>query len=78
VIIVIKVTTQASENKIYSDYVDLLNQRVISVRTTAVPENGKANQAIIKILSGYLKIPKSKMKIIKGQTSKSKIVKIEE
>ncbi len=77
-IIVIKVTTQASENKIYSDYVDLLNQRVISVRTTAVPENGKANQAIIKILSGYLKIPKSKMKIIKGQTSKSKIVKIEE
>ena len=48
------------------------------VRTTVVPEKGKANKKVIEILSKYLKVPKSRIKLIKGETSREKIFLIEE
>jgi uncharacterized protein YggU (UPF0235/DUF167 family) len=74
--IIIKVTTRASENKIHSDEIDLFNERNIHIKTTEIPENGKANKAVINLLSIYLKIPKSKIKISKGNTSNKKIIEI--
>ena len=74
--IIIKVITQASENKIYSDEIDLLNERNIHIKTTEIPEGGKANKVVIDLLSKYLKIPKSKIKISKGHTSNKKIIEI--
>jgi hypothetical protein len=74
--IIVKVTTRASENKIYSDEIDLFDERNIYVKTTEVPEGGKANKVVIDLLSKYLKIPKSKIKISKGHTSNKKIIEI--
>jgi len=48
------------------------------IRVTVVPEKGKANKKVVEILSKHLKVPKSRIKLIKGETSKEKIFEIEE
>lgn len=48
----------------------------IRVYTTAVPADGKANESVIKLLSDYFGIAKSKIKIIRGETSRDKIIEI--
>lgn len=40
------------------------------------PRQGRANQAIIKLLSKYLDITQSRIKITKGWGSKEKIIEI--
>lgn len=50
----------------------------IKVYTTAVPADGKANESVIKLLSAHFKIAKSKIKIIRGETARDKIIEISE
>jgi len=50
------------------------NAFILSVKEPA--KEDKANQAIIKLLSEYFGVPKSSISIIKGQTSKNKIIQI--
>jgi len=47
-----------------------------SVWVKARPEKGRANQALMKILAEYLGLPKSKVKITSGLTSRHKTVEI--
>lgn len=42
----------------------------------APPVEGKANDALVRLLSDYFGVPKSKILIIKGTTSKYKVVEI--
>lgn len=44
----------------------------LKVKITAQPIENKANKALIEFLSKTLKIPKSNIQIIKGDTSKEK------
>jgi uncharacterized protein (TIGR00251 family) len=46
------------------------------VRLAAPPIEGKANQILIEFLSDILKIPKSKIKLLKGNTSRIKTVEL--
>ena len=39
--------------------------------------DGKANKSLIEVLSDYYKVKKSNISIIKGQTSRNKIIGIE-
>lgn len=66
----IKVITKSSKNEIF------LDNGVIKVKITEVPENGKANKAIIDLFSKTFKIPKNKINIIKGLKSSNKTIKI--
>jgi uncharacterized protein len=45
---------------------------VLKARVRAVPEDGKANQALIAIVAKSLKIPASRAKIASGATSRRK------
>ena len=47
-----------------------------SVRVKAPAREGKANEALIRALSGYFNIPKSRISIVSGLGSKKKIVDI--
>lgn len=47
---------------------------IVSVK--APPVEGKANEAIGKVLSDYFKVPKSHITILKGGHSKNKIIEI--
>ncbi len=40
------------------------------------PKEGKANEALLKVLAKYFGIPKSRLEIISGQASKQKIIEI--
>ncbi|MCE2992800.1 MAG: DUF167 domain-containing protein [Alphaproteobacteria bacterium] len=44
----------------------------------AQPENGKANKALIDLLSDYFSVPKSKIQLHSGATSRNKVLLIAE
>ncbi len=49
----------------------------LKARVTAVPEKGKANKALVALLSKALKVPKSSISVVSGETSRQKILRIE-
>ena len=46
------------------------------VKVTVKPEKGKANEKVIELLSKHLKVPKSRITIISGQTYREKVIEI--
>ncbi|MGF9565745.1 DUF167 domain-containing protein [Neorhizobium sp. JUb45] len=49
----------------------------LKARVSAVPENGKANKALIALLSKELRVPKSAITVITGETARKKILRID-
>lgn len=68
----IKVLPRSSRNEIVGKMAD----GSIKVKLTAPPVDGKANDALVELLSEEYKIPKSRVRITKGLTSKNKTVEI--
>lgn len=84
-----KVITRASRNEIlgidnlgkldldFADEKDRENNLpFLKIYLTAAPIQGKANKELIKLLAGKLSVSKSKIKIVKGEKSKEKIIEI--
>ena len=76
--ITVKLTPNAKKNEVIGWEEDLLGERTLKVQVTAVPEKGKANAALLKLLSKEWKIPKSAITIMRGDTSRTKVLKIAE
>jgi uncharacterized protein (TIGR00251 family) len=71
-----KINVKANPNaKEYK--VEKIDEYNFIVNVKEPPKEGKANKAIIELLSEYFNIPKSKIKISSGITSKRKIIEIE-
>lgn len=51
---------------------------IFIVRTTKQAKEGKANEAVLKLLAKYFKIPVSSMLIKTGRSSKNKIIEIDD
>ncbi len=51
---------------------------LLLIAVTAVPEQGKANKAVIDLLAGQLRIAKSSFEIISGQTHSEKVIRVRE
>ena len=49
----------------------------LKVRVSAVPEKGKANKALILLVAGSLRIPKSSVSLVSGETARKKILRID-
>ena len=47
----------------------------LTIYLRAKPHDGEANDALVKILSKYFKIPKTTIEIIRGAHSRTKIIK---
>lgn len=58
------------------DTLEKVSENVYVAKVREAPEKGRANKAIIKLLSEYFKIPQQNIKIISGETSKTKIIEI--
>ena len=71
IIVNIRISPNAKKNEIITD------GEIVKIKITAQPIDGKANKALIEYLSKNFKIPKSSIKIIKGETSKDKTVLFE-
>lgn len=67
----VRVIPHAKQNKV------VLDGDVLRVYTTTAPEKGRANGAVIDLLSEYFSIAKSRIVISKGATSRNKIVVIQ-
>lgn len=48
----------------------------LKARVTAIPEAGKANKALLLLVSAKLKLPKSSVSILAGETARKKILRI--
>lgn len=46
----------------------------LKATVTTVPEGGKANQALIKLLAKEWKVAKSTLEVLQGQTSRTKVM----
>ncbi|HRR95094.1 MAG TPA: DUF167 domain-containing protein [Candidatus Paceibacterota bacterium] len=69
--IFVKVKPNASFNKIIP-----INKNQLEVFITAPAKNGKANEALIKILAEYFAVAPSSISLIKGLKSRNKIFEI--
>lgn len=49
----------------------------VRLRVTAPPEGGKANEAAVSALAQALGVAKSRIKIVKGHSSRDKLVLVE-
>ena len=67
----VKVTPKSGAHRIVIDGGQL------RVYVTAVPEAGKANAAVQKLLAKELGLAKSKLRLIRGQTSRDKVFQID-
>ncbi len=47
-------------------------ERELTVFLRAKPHDGEANSALLKVLAGYLNVPKTSLKITRGQKSRHK------
>ncbi len=63
-LLIVHLTPKSSHNKIEGWALDADNQRALRVKVTAVPEGGKANEALIKLLAKKLHVSKSKISLI--------------
>lgn len=67
----VRVTPHAKQNKVVE------SDGVLRVYTTTAPEKGRANGAVVELLSEYLGVQKSRIKISKGLASREKLVAVE-
>lgn len=71
----VKVVPNAGENSIVLPK-ENGPSALLLIRVTATPENGKANQAVLKLLSKALGLPKTSLDIIRGSNARTKVIAI--
>jgi len=71
VIIPLRVQPKASSDRIAGEYAGALK-----VCVTSPPEDGKANAAVIKLIAKQLRVARSSVEIVSGQSSRQKKIHI--
>jgi hypothetical protein len=67
----LRVIPRARQNKITTDA-----DGALRVHITAAPVDGAANDAVIRALAEHFHVPKSQIKIVRGEMSRNKIVEL--
>ena len=68
----VRVITRASKNLL-----EMLPDGMFRAYVTPAPEKGKANEAVIRLISKHFSIPKTSISVVRGAASNKKIVEIE-
>lgn len=68
----VRVTPRSGKNELSG----VRDDGVLLVRVTAPPEDGKANDALCKLLASELGVPKSSVSVTRGHTGREKTVSI--
>lgn len=74
--VAVKLTPKASRDRVQGVAAEADGQAVVKAQVTAVPEDGKANTALIKLLSKQWRVPKTQMEIVQGATDRRKVILI--
>lgn len=70
IILKIRIAPNSAKNQI------IVSDDMIKIKVTAQPIENKANKAVVEYLSKQLKVPKTSISIVKGETSKDKTILI--
>ena len=70
-ILVVRVQPRASRQELVR-----LSETEYRARLLSAPEKGRANQELLELLSDSLHLPRQRLKIIKGESSRVKWVEI--
>jgi uncharacterized protein len=65
------VQPRSSRNQVVGE-----QNEALKIKLTAPPVEGEANAALVDFLSKYLGLPRKDIKLIKGETSRHKIIEI--
>ncbi len=71
-IIKVRVLPRSSKNEV----VGIMADGSLKIKLTAPPVDGKANEALIELLSERFNVPKNKITVRRGLRSKNKVVEI--
>ena len=74
--VAVRLTPKASANRIDHITTDAAGITALKARVTAVPESGKANAVLLKLLAKSWKLPKSTLSIAGGAKDRSKVVHV--
>ena len=69
ILVVVKPQAKRAEVKKISD-----GEYAVSVHAPA--REGKANQEVIELLADYFRLPKSSIRIVRGETGKRKLIEL--
>lgn len=72
----VRLTPKSSRDAIEGTSVSADGRSHLKARVRAVPEDGKANAALVKLVAKTFKAPVSSVIIISGQTARLKTVRI--
>jgi len=67
----VKVQPRSSRNQISGE-----QEGALKVKLTAPPVEGEANQALVNFLSRLLKLPRKNIILIRGETTRNKLIEI--
>lgn len=74
----VKVTPKASKPRIEKDLLpDEHGNDFYKVWVRAVPEDGKANKEVVEMMAELLGVAKSRVKIIRGDANKNKVLEVD-
>ena len=65
-------TPRAGRNKI----VGVMSDQVIKIQVAAAPVDGEANEKLVKFLAEILDVPKSRIEIVAGLSSREKLISV--
>jgi uncharacterized protein len=67
----VRVLPRSSRNEIVGE-----SEGILRIKLTAPPVEGAANKALVEFLSGKLKVAKSRITILTGQTGRAKVISV--
>ncbi len=72
----LRVTPKASRNAVAGLADTAAGGKALKVTVTAVPEGGKANEAVVRLLAKAWKLPRTSLTVVAGATDRNKIVHV--
>ncbi len=72
----IRATPKAGRDEILGLVVSSNGATSLAVKITAIPDKGKANQAVIELLAKTMRVSKSSFRLSSGQTARDKVLEV--
>ena len=72
----VRLTPKSSRDEIMG-LEDFAGETVLKARVRAVPERGRANASLVKLIADWLKLPPSSVMVMQGEKSRVKHIAIE-
>jgi len=72
----IRLTPKAAQTRVDGVVADAQGNGVLRIAVTTVPEHGRANTALIKLLVKQWRVPKSAMTLVQGSKDRNKVLQV--